>query len=61
MKNNKYYKFEMNLEDTQWTEKGTWYNTTICAKLKGKIFKDYLKIRQKYRYNLMCYVDAYNK
>ena len=29
IENNNHYKFEMNLEDTQWMEKGSWYNKTI--------------------------------
>ena len=51
----------MNLEDTQWREKGIWYNRTICKKLNGQIFEDYLKTGQKYIYYLMCYIDVYNK
>ena len=33
----------MDLEETQWTDKGTWYNTTIFTKLNGQSFKDYFK------------------
>ena len=51
----------MYLEGTQWIEKGTWYNTTICTKLNGQRSEDYFKTRYKYRYNLMCYVYAYDK
>ena len=40
IENNKHYKFEMDLEDTRWTDKGPWYNTTICTKLNGLIFED---------------------
>ena len=38
-----------------------WYNTTICTKLNGQIFKDYLRTGLKERYDLMCYIDAYDK
>ena len=39
--------------------KGLWYNKTICTKLNGQIFKDYLKTGHKERYELMCSVDTY--
>ena len=51
----------MDLEDTKQMGKGSWYNTTICAKLNGKIFEDYLKTGQKERYTLIFSVDAYYK
>ena len=50
----------MNLEDTQWREKGIWYNRTICKKLNGQIFEDYLKTGQKDRYEFLFYVDTYD-
>ena len=42
-------------------DKCPWYNTTIFTKLKGKIFKDYLKTGHKYRYELIYASYAYNK
>ena len=41
--NNKHYKFEMDLEDTRWTDKGPWHNTTICTKLNAESLEDYFK------------------
>ena len=58
---NKHLKFEMGVQDSQCMDKGTWYNTIICTKLHGKIFENYFKIGRKYRYELMCSVDAYDK
>ena len=37
------------------------YNTTICTKLNGQIFKDYFKTVHKDRCDLMCSFDAYDK
>ena len=54
---NKHYKFEIDSEDTQWTDKGPCYNTTICTELNGQIFKDTFKIGHKDRYDFMCYVN----
>ena len=51
----------MDIEDTQWTDKDPRYNTTICTKINGQSFEDYLKTGHKDRYDLICYVDAYNK
>ena len=39
---------------SQYMDKGPWYNTTICTKLNGQIFKDYLKTGRKDRYELIC-------
>ena len=37
------------------------YNTTICTKLDGQSFEDYLKTERNDRYELMCSVDAFDK
>ena len=51
----------MDLEENEFTDKGPWYNTTICTKLNAQSFEYYLKTGQKDMYYLMCYVDAYDK
>ena len=51
----------MYLEDNKCTDKGPWYNTTICTKLKGQIFEDNFKTGQKDRYHFMSFVGVYNK
>ena len=40
---------------------GIRYNPTICSQLLGYLFKKYFKTGRKYRYDLMCAIDAYNK
>ena len=49
----------MDVIGSQWMDKGPWYNTTICTKLNGQIFKDYFKTGRKDRYEFMCAVDVY--
>ena len=51
----------MNLENTQWKDKGTSCNITICTKLNAQNFEEYFKTGQKERYYLICSVDAYYK
>ena len=41
-----------------WLNKGSWYNTSICLKLHGRRFEDFITQARTYRYNLMCYLVA---
>ena len=36
--------------------KGPWYNTSICSKLHGIRFEDFIELARTDRYNLMCYL-----
>ena len=40
---------------------GTWYNTSICKKLHGTVFEEYIRNARNDRYNLMCSIDAHVK
>ena len=42
---------ETNHQD--WLDKGPWYNTSICSKLHGSRFEDFITQARTYRYNLM--------
>ena len=42
-------------------KKNSWYNTIICTKLNGKIFKYSSKTGRKDSYELMYDVDLYDK
>ena len=44
-----------------WLNKGTWYNTSIRLKLNGSMFEDFITHAITDRYNLMCYLVAYDK
>ena len=40
---------------------GPWYNTYIFKKLHGKLFTAFSINSRTDRYNIMCYIDAYEK
>ena len=40
---------------------GPWYNTSICKKLHGTVFEEYIRNSRTDRYNLMCFIDAHEK
>ena len=40
---------------------GPWYNTSICKKLHGRLFEGIIINTKIERYNIMCYIDAYEK
>ena len=42
-------------------DKDPCYNITICTKLIGKIFKNYLETKRKDKKYLMCSIDACGK
>ena len=44
-----------------WLNKGPWYNISICLKLHGSIFEDFITYAITDRYNLMCYLVAHDK
>ena len=43
-----------------WLNKGPWYNTSICLKLHGSGFEDFITQARTYRYNLMCCLVAHD-
>ena len=43
-----------------WLNKGSWYNTSICLKLHGSRFEDFITQKRTDRYNLMCSLVAYD-
>ena len=55
-------KYEMDQNNHQdWFNKGPWYNTSIYLKSHGSIFEDFITHARSDRYNLMCYLVAYDK
>ena len=51
----------MDVEDTQYMDKSTWYDTTMCTKFGYQSSKFYFKTGRKDRCDFMCYVDKYVK
>ena len=43
-----------------WLNKGLWYDTSVCSKLHGSRFEDFITQARTDRYNLMCYLVAHN-
>ena len=41
--------------------KVTWYNTSICSRLHGIIFEDFITHAVTDRYNILCYMVAHDK
>ena len=42
-----------------WLNKGPWYNTSICSKLHGSRFGDFITKARTDRYNCMCYLVSH--
>ena len=62
MISNKEMKYDIDDNNHQdWLNKGPWYNTSICLKLHGSIFEDFITYAITDRYNLMCYLVAHDK
>ena len=52
--------YEMDKNNHQdWLNKGPWYNTSICSKLHGSRFEDFITQVRIDRYNRMCYLVAH--
>ena len=50
LEDNKHLKFEMDVQVSQWMEKGPWYNTTIFTRLNGQSLEEELKTGRRDRY-----------
>ena len=55
----KYDTKENNYPD--WLNKCPRYNTTICFKLHGTVFDDFIRNYRTDRCNIMCYITAHDK
>ena len=53
--------YEMDKLNSEWMTGGTWYNKSICNKLHGKVFEGFIRNARTDRYNIMFYIDAYEK
>ena len=55
-------KYDMDENNHQdWLNKGPWYNTCICLKLRGNIYDDFITQARTDRYNRICYLVAHDK
>ena len=44
-----------------WITDGSWYNTSICTKLYGTVFVNYIRNERSEIHNIMCSIDAHDK
>ena len=56
-----YLKDDTDIQNSDWMTGGTWYNTSICKKLYGKLFEGFIINSRTDRHNIMCSIDAYEK
>ena len=54
-------KYDLNKHNSECMTGGSWYNTSICKKLHGKVFEGFIRNARTDRYNIMCYIDAHDK
>ena len=59
IENYKELKYDMDIQNSDWLTGVTWYNTSICKKLHGKLFEGFIRNARTDRYNIMCSIDAY--
>ena len=59
---NKINKYEMDKSNhPDWLNKGSCYNTSICSKLHGSLFEDFITHARTDRYNIMCSIVVHDK
>ena len=62
IRSNREMEYETNKTNHQdWLNKGPCYNTSICSKLHGSRFEDFITQARTYRYNLMCSLVAHDR
>ena len=55
IRSNQEMEYELNETNHQdWLNKGTWYNKSICSRLHGSGFEDFITQERTDRYNIMC-------
>ena len=52
-------KYDTTKNDPNFMTDSPWYNTSICKKLHGKVFEEFIRNARTDRYNLMCYIDEH--
>ena len=52
-------KYDMDIKNSDCLTGGPWNNTSICKKLHGKIFEEFIINARTDEGNIMCYIDAY--
>ena len=58
---NQQLKYYIDKHNPVWITSVPQYNTSICKKVHGALFENYIRNSRTYRYKLMCSIDAYEK
>ena len=61
IENHEQLQYDMDIQNSDWMTGGTWYNTSICKKLHGKLFEVFIIKARTDRYHIMCSIDAHEK
>ena len=54
-------KYDMGIQNSDWLKGSPWYNTSICKKLHGGLFEGFIINARTGRYNIMCFIYAYER
>ena len=58
---NQHMEYDMEKHNSNWMTSGPWYNTSICKKLHGKLFEEFILNAKTERYNSMCSIGTHEK
>ena len=61
IENHEELKYDMDIQNSDLLTGGPWYNTYICKKLHGKLFEAFIINARTDRYNIICYIYAYER
>ena len=51
----------MDIQNPDWLKGGPWYNPSICNNLYGECFEEFIINARTEKYNIMCFIDAYER
>ena len=61
IQSNQQLNFDFQHHCPSWILNGPGYNTNTRSKLYGSLFEDYVTTTRRYRYNLMCSIEAHKR
>ena len=58
---NEKLQYDIDKQNSECMTGSTWYNTSICKKLHGKVFGGFIRNARTDRYNIMRSIDTHEK
>ena len=58
---NQHLEYDMDKHDSYWMTGGPWYNTSICEKIHGNVFEEFIRNERTDRYTIMFSIDDNEK